>query len=325
MELKQKGSGFRTEAERYRALVQAAKAGVKAADVKKIEAQTAAELAKLGHDKTVVRMPAVRQAPASGSLVSGRLHPVSDELPSGRKRRYRVLERKVDLGQMVAPPASAQLFTLATDLAEMQVHAQVAESDIARVAKGLKATFTVSAYTETDVTFRGHVVQRRPMPANVQGAVFYDTVIDTPNTMDPATGEWRLLPGMTAAVDIIVREHHHVWKIPTTALNFQLDEHYQTAEARAKLARWQERKDADDWKPLWVWDRRRHSAWPIFVRIGGTKSGQTGIKDNQFNEVLEWEQGQEPKSPDDAPRVIISAPPYRKPGLFDQPTNLKLS
>jgi HlyD family secretion protein len=194
--------------------------------VKRVEAQTAAALARLGHEKTVVRMPAVGQAPA-GSLASGRLlHPVSDQPSPGRKRRYRVLERKVVLGQMVAPPASAQLFTLATDLADMQVHTQVAESDVARVRQGLKATFTVSAYTDTDVTFGGDVVQRRPMPANVLGAVFYDTVIDTANTIDPATGEWRLLPGMTAAVDIIVREHHHVWKVPTTALSFQLDEHF---------------------------------------------------------------------------------------------------
>jgi HlyD family secretion protein len=324
LELQKSGSGFRTEAERYRSQVKAAKAAVKAAEMKKVEAQTTAQLAQLGLQKTLVKVPKVSEIPSSYAS-RGPLHAVSAPSAGQGKRRYRVIDRKMVLGQMVAPPASAELFTLATDLADMQVHAQVAESDIAKVRKGLKATFTVSAYTETERTFRGEVVQRRPMPANQQGAVFYDTVIDTANAIDPATREWRLLPGMTAAVDIILREHQTVWKVPTTALTFQLDEHYQSAEAKAKLAGWQKHKDAGDWKALWVWDRSRKSAWPIFIRIGGTKKGETGIKDNQFNEILEWEPGQEPKSPHEAPNAIISAPAYRKPGLFEQPTHLKIS
>jgi hypothetical protein len=130
---------------------------------------------------------------------------------------------------------------------------------------------------------------------------------------------------MTASVDIILREHRRVWKVPTTALNFQLDEHYQTAQAKEKLAQFANRKDGEDWKALWIWDRGRNSPWPIFVRISRIDSGETGIKDSQFNEVLEWETGQEPKSTKDLPQVIIEAPPVHKPGLFETPTNLKLS
>jgi HlyD family secretion protein len=314
LDLKRRGTGFRTEEDRYRAAVAAAKAGAYAARVKKQEAQTAVELAQLALDKTIVRVPKTW----GYRLTAGR------QATAGSPR-YTVLEKKVVLGQMVAPPASAQLFTLATDLRDIEVHAQVAEGDIAKVRKGLKATFTVSAYADPDLTFRGTVSQRRPMPNNVQGAVYYDVVIDTTNSKDPDTGEWRLDPGMTASVDIILREHKNVWKVPTTALNFQLDEAYQSEEARAKLDRWQRRKDADDWKPLWVWDRQRQTPWPVFVRITGGPSGETGIKDNQFNEVLEWEPGFRPKNTRDWPRVIINAPPAHKPGLFERPTNLKLN
>jgi hypothetical protein len=226
---------------------------------------------------------------------------------------------------MIAPPASAELFTLATDLQDLQVHAQVAEGDIARIKKGLEATFTVSAYTDADQVFPGRVKQRKLMPNSQQGAVYYDTIIDVTNSVDPATKEWRLDPGMTAAVDIILREHRRVWKVPTTALNFQLDEHYQTAQAQKKIAEWQKRQDRDDWKALWIWDPQRNSPWPIFVRISRQGLADAGIKDSQFNEILEWEPGLEPANTKEWPEVIIEAPPARKPGLFESPSNLKLS
>jgi HlyD family secretion protein len=321
LDLQQKGVGSRTAEDRCRALFNAAKASVRVAQVKKQEAQTAVELAQLGLDKTIVRVPASGESDHSARRKLDRPTPG----PSLPTPSYTVIEKKVVLGQMIAPPASAQLFTLATDLKDMEVHAQVAEGDIAKVKKGQRATFTISAYADTDASFPGTVVQRKPMPTNLQGAVYYDTVIAAENAKDPSTGEWRLSPGMTASVDIILREHKNVWKVPTTALNFQLDEAYQTPEARAKLAEWQNRKDADDWKPLWVWDRQRSSPWPVFVRISGGVGDQTGIKDNQFNEVLEWEPGARPKSTKDWPRVISHAPPAHRPGLFEQPTNLKLT
>jgi HlyD family secretion protein len=312
--LKRKKIGIPAEELIQKARLAAAEAGVKAAEVKKREAETAVEQAQLGLDLTTVRAPWPRG-----------MRPTSGADPEASKVRYLILDRKVERGQMIAPPISAQLFTLVPDLNRMQVFAQVAEGDIAKVRKGLRATFTVSAYAEDDYHFDGTVSQRRLKPTHVQGAVYYSAVINVPNPIDPDTGERRLSPGMTAAVDIILREHRKVWKVPTSALNFQLEEEYQTPAARAKLARWQGRADADDWKPLWVWDRQRKCPWPIFVRIGGKKDNQTGIKDSQYNEVLEWEPGQEPKSAREGPQVIINAPPAKKPGLFDQPTNIKFS
>src|SRR5262249_43969177 len=152
---------------------------------------------------------------------------------------------------------------------------------------GQSATFTVYAYSEDDARFPGEVLQIRPMSTSTHGAVFYDTVIDVTNERDPKTEEWKLRPGMTAAVDIILRRHSSTWKMPTAALNFQLEEPYQTEAAKAKIARWQDRPDRDDWKLVWILDEHK-KPWPIFVRIGGKNAaGETGIKDGQHNEVLE--------------------------------------
>jgi hypothetical protein len=223
-------------------------------------------------------------------------------------------------GQLIGPPASAQLFTLATPLERMHVHAQVSENDIGKVRQGLAARFTVYAYTEDEARFAGKVLEIR-QPTNVHGAVFYDTVIDVANQRDPKTKEWRLRPGMTAAVDIILRKHSQVWKVPTAALSLQLDETYQSEAARAKLAQWQGRKDHDDWKPVWILDPQG-KPWPIFIRIGGRNaSGETGIEDGQLAEVLEWEpQGDVKPDPTNRatyPQVITAAPAVRKRGFIE--------
>jgi HlyD family secretion protein len=325
LELKRSGSGLRTETEKYRAQLASAKAGARAARVKAQEAQTARKLAQLALEMTLVKVPVAKESPLGESFARTGMVPAMVRSDTGPRRRYTVIDRKVVLGQMIAPPVSAQLFTLAADLDQMQVHAQVAEGDIARVTRGLTAAFTVSAFADPEIQFRGKVVQKRPVPTSRQGAIYYDAVIDVPNPIISQTKERRLSPGMTAAVDIILREHRQVWKVPTMALNFQLDEAYQSEAAQAKLAQWHQRADRDDWKPLWVWDASRNSPWPIFVRVGGLEGGQSGIKDSQFNEVLEWESGFEPRDTKHWPRVIINAPAARRPGLFEQPTNIKVS
>src|SRR5262245_2834256 len=215
------------------------------------------------------------------------------------------MEKKVQHGQMVGPPAPTPLFTLAGDLRRMEVHAEVAEGDIGPVRKGLKATFTVSAYREPEVKFVGRVKERRPIPANVKGAIFFTTVIDVENQKDPVTGEWMLQPGMTAAVDVITSEKANVWKVPSAALNFNLEEAYQAPEAKSRLAAWRQRTDWSDWRPIWVWDSARNSPWPILIRIGDQKTGRTGLKDETYNEILEWEPGAEPAAGSEGPRVII--------------------
>jgi HlyD family secretion protein len=302
-----KEGGFRSEKDQAEAKLRAAQASVKVAKAKVHEAQTAKKEADLALEQTQVRVPTLPTNTTS----------------SGSKRRYVVLDRKVQLGQMVGPTLAQPLFTLAADLRDMEVHAQVAEGDVGKVRKGLPATFTVSAYAEGDVTFRGKVRQVQATPTSVQGVVFYDTIIDVTNQRDPQSGEWQLRPGMTAAVDIIRREHRKVWKLPTAALSFQLDPAYQSDVAQARLAQWNTRPDHADWRAVWVWDGERQQPWPIFVRIGGMSAGETGIADGQYNEILAWEPGREPNPAGPPLQVIINAPPPHRAGLFDQPTNIK--
>jgi len=297
--------GFRSEKDQAEAKLRGAQAAVQVAESKVRQAQTAKKEAERALEKTQVRVPVL---PASATT-------------PGSKRRYVVLDRQVHLGQMVGPTLPQPLFTLATDLGTMEVHAQVAEGDFGKVRKGMRATFTVAAYAESDVKFSGAVRQIRHMPVNLQGAVVYDTVIDVTNKTDPQSGEWQLRPGMTAAVDLIRREHKQAWKMPTAALGFQMDEAYQSDAARARVAEWSGRADKADWRAVWIWDAQRQVPWPIFVRTGGP--GEAGIVDDQFHEVLEWEPGREPSASGPRLQVISSAPPPHPPGLFEQAPNIK--
>jgi HlyD family secretion protein len=311
-ELLQNDVGLQKEVDRTEAQLKAAEAAVKIARVKIEEAEEGLAQAEYGLSLTIVRVP-------TGTDRTTR--------PPTQKRQYTVIDRKVVLGQMIAPPASGQLFTLATDLGQMQVHAQVGENDISKVRSSQSTSFSVYAYSEDDARFHGQVVQIRPMPTSTHGAVFYDTVIDVTNERDDKTGEWKLRPGMTAAVDVILRRHTATWKMPTAALNFQLEEAYQSEAAKAKLARWQGRPDRDDWKLVWILDEHK-KPWPIFVRIGGkSAAGETGIKDGQYNEVLEWDPELSPP-PDGQvlatyPQVLTGAPPVRKRSWLEPP-NVKV-
>jgi len=292
----ERSGGFRSDLEAAEAQLNAARPKVQAA-------RLAQEKAQLALDLTLIRAP----------MDNG----------SGTGRQYHVLDKKVQPGQFIGPQTPLPLFTLASDLRRMEIHAEVAEGDVGRVRPGLESTFTVAAYWEPEVKFRGTVREIRPVPANVKGAIFYTTVTEVENAKDQQTGEWMLRPGMTASVDVITRKRTNVWRVPTAALNFQMEEPYQNEAVRARLASWRERSDPDDWRPLWVWDEARRGPWPLFVRIGGLKNGESGLKDGEFNEILEWEPGTEPTGP--GPRVIIHAPPARRPGLLDQPANIKLS
>lgn len=304
-QLLEKEVGYQKDLDEAQIQLRMAETTVREAKLKVEQARGTEKQAQYGLDLTVVRA-------AAGASRAG-------DSPSA-KRRFTIIDRKVVPGQLIAPPASAQLFTLASPFARMHVHAQVSENDIGKVRQGLRATFTVYAYAEEEARFEGQVLEIR-QPSNVHGAVFYDTVIDVANQRDPKTGEWKLRPGMTAAVDIILRKHTNVWKVPTPALSLQLDEHYQTEAARAKLAEWQNRSDHEDWRPVWLLDAQG-KPWPIFVRIGGRNAGgETGIEDGQYVEVLAWDPQldwkPDPKNRSTYPPLITGAPAFKKRGFIE--------
>jgi HlyD family secretion protein len=234
-----------------------------------------------------------------------------------------VLDRRVTLGQVVGPPASAQLFTLAAGLDPVQVIAQVAEGDVAKVARGQRARFTAAGADEP--VFPGRVEEVRPVPANDRGAIFYQAVIEAHNSRDSTTGEWRLRPGLTASVEIVRRAHEGAWKVPAAALDFQPDDALLTDAARAKL-RQGPPAPADHWRTVWDLGADNHP-WPVFVRVGGRDGrGEEGIQEGPFTEALGWDPGLRPapdaRDPATLPRLITGTPGWHKAGWFTAP-NIK--
>jgi HlyD family secretion protein len=125
-----------------------------------------------------------------------------------------VVERAVDQGQTVAASLSAPtLFTIAQDLGQVQIDAQIDEADIGQIADGQEVSFTVDAYPGQALT--GRVEQIRLAPTTLQNVVTYTVVISAANP-----GE-RLLPGMTANLDIVTGERTDVLTVPNSALRFR--------------------------------------------------------------------------------------------------------
>jgi HlyD family secretion protein len=124
-----------------------------------------------------------------------------------------VVSRNVTQGQTVA--ASFQtptLFLIATDLKQMQVDTNISESDVGGIRQGDRATFSVDAYPNR--VFHGTVAQVRLSPQSVQNVVTYDVVVNADNS------DLALMPGMTAATQIIVDERKDVLRVPDPALRF---------------------------------------------------------------------------------------------------------
>ena len=125
-----------------------------------------------------------------------------------------VISRNVDVGQTVAASLQAPtLFTIAQDLTDMQVEANVSEADIGRIAEGQETSFSVDAYPQN--TFRGSVSEIRNAPITVQNVVSYIVVIRVKNP------EMKLRPGMTANASILVARRDDILKIPNAALRFR--------------------------------------------------------------------------------------------------------
>ena len=124
-----------------------------------------------------------------------------------------VLSKSVEEGQTVAASFSTpELFTIAQDLTNMQVVADVDEADIGDVKEGERVTFTVDAYP--DDTFEGEVKQVRQEATTMNNVVTYEVVISAPNA------DLKLKPGLTANVTIYTAERKGVLSVPSKALRF---------------------------------------------------------------------------------------------------------
>lgn len=125
-----------------------------------------------------------------------------------------VISRDVELGQTVAASLQAPtLFTIAEDLAKMELHTHVAEADVGRLREGMTVEFGVDAHPAR--RFAGAVREIRYSPQTIQNVVTYDAVVAVDNS------DLALRPGMTADVSFLVEARESVLVVPNAALRFQ--------------------------------------------------------------------------------------------------------
>jgi HlyD family secretion protein len=105
-----------------------------------------------------------------------------------------------------------ELFTIAQDLTDMRVIADIDEADIGGVKEGQRVTFTVDAFP--DDHFEGQVTQVRQQATTESNVVTYEVVISAPNN------DLKLKPGLTANVTIYTMEKNDVMAVPSKALRF---------------------------------------------------------------------------------------------------------
>ena len=146
-----------------------------------------------------------------------------------------VLSKSVEEGQTVAASFNTpELFTIARDLTDMRVIADIDEADIGGVKEGQRVSFTVDAFP--DDKFEGQVTQVRQQATTESNVVTYEVVISAPNN------DLKLKPGLTANVTIFTLEKNGVLVAPAKALRFmpneallQKDETIEDVEAPQKL------------------------------------------------------------------------------------------
>jgi HlyD family secretion protein len=124
-----------------------------------------------------------------------------------------VLDRKVSAGQTVAAAFSTPvLYTLASDLGQMELDVDIDEADVGLIRSGARATFTVDAYPTR--VFSARLVSVHNAPKTVQGVVTYQGVLRERN-------EGGLLrPGMTATAEIEAATIKNALLVPNAALRF---------------------------------------------------------------------------------------------------------
>jgi HlyD family secretion protein len=124
-----------------------------------------------------------------------------------------VIVNNIEVGQTVAASFNTpELFQIANNLKQMQIDSSVAEADVGGVVEGQDVDFTVDAYPYR--TFRGSVTQVRNSPTADNNVVTYDCVISVTNA------DYKLKPGMTANVSIIVGRRNNILLVPNGALRF---------------------------------------------------------------------------------------------------------
>lgn len=173
-----------------------------------------------------------------------------------------VLSKDVEEGQTVAASFSTPtLFTIARDLTDMQVVANVDEADIGNVRDGQRVTFTVDAFP--DDTFEGRVKQVRQQGEEESNVVTYEVVISAPNN------DLKLKPQLTANVNIYTEEIENVVSVPAKALRF--------SPSKEMMNDGEKIKDCNATNKLWIKEANILKAYPV----------KTGITNGIRTQILE--------------------------------------
>ena len=173
-----------------------------------------------------------------------------------------VLSKSVEEGQTVAASFNTpELFTIAQDLTDMRVIADIDEADIGGVSEGQRVTFTVDAFP--DDLFQGQVTQVRQQATTESNVVTYEVVISAPNN------DLKLKPGLTANVTIYTMEKNDVLAVSAKALRFMPNE--------ALLSEGQKVEDCEAPHKVWTKDGDIFKAHPV----------QTGTTNGVLTEILD--------------------------------------
>ena len=172
-----------------------------------------------------------------------------------------VLSKAVEEGQTVAASFNTpELFTIAQDLTDMRVIADIDEADIGGVKEGQRVMFTVDAFPEDQ--FEGKVTQVRQQATTESNVVTYEVVISAPNN------DLKLKPGLTANVTIFTLEKNDVLVCPAKALRFMPNE--------ALLPEGQKVEDVEAKTKVWTQEGNVFKAYAV----------QTGTTNGVMTEII---------------------------------------
>ena len=202
-----------------------------------------------------------------------------------------VLSKAVEEGQTVAASFNTpELFTIAQDLTDMRVIADIDEADIGGVKEGQRVMFTVDAFP--DDQFEGSITQVRQQATTESNVVTYEVVISAPNN------DLKLKPGLTANVTIFTLEKNGVLVAPAKALRFMPNE--------ALLKEGQTIEDVESPHKLWTLEGNTFKAHKVEVGttngvlteiVSGINAGADVLVDFTITGGEEMPQGQQAQNP----------------------------
>jgi hypothetical protein len=230
-----------------------------------------------------------------------------------------IIDKKVIDKQLITPQATPILLIIAPKLEEMELTAQIGESDINKVEPGMEVQFTADAFAEKNWTFKGRVRRVAETPTssglripglpellgNAAGPVTYAVTVGDIQYPE-GWGSNRFRNGMTANVDVVkTLVAKPVLRVPNTALAYRPAAKHLKPEDKQAL----EQRGNGDEKPVWIWENGKSRL--VFIKIDA--AANDGLR-TSVTEPSELKEGT---------RVVTEDPPEpTRGGLFESPVKV---